>query len=138
MLERQREGIARPKREGRYKDRVPTKRRQAIEIERLKAQGVRNRRQAGYRGASLSSRPASLSGQRPIAGLKSEGARGPRKVPSDCGLIANVPHTYMHAERPDALPFAKVSVIGDRHDRPLTLVGRRRWYWQVRRGRLDV
>jgi len=41
MLERQREGIARAKREGRYKGRVPTARRQATEIIRLKSEGVR-------------------------------------------------------------------------------------------------
>ena len=41
MLERQREGIAKAKREGRYKGRVPTARRQAAEIARLKAEGVR-------------------------------------------------------------------------------------------------
>ena len=41
MLERQREGIAKAKREGRYKGRVPTVRRQAAEIIRLKAAGVR-------------------------------------------------------------------------------------------------
>ena len=41
MLERQREGIAKAKREGRYKGRVPTVRRQAAEIIRLKASGVR-------------------------------------------------------------------------------------------------
>jgi DNA invertase Pin-like site-specific DNA recombinase len=41
MLERQREGIAKAKREGRYKGRVPTARRQADEIARLKAEGVR-------------------------------------------------------------------------------------------------
>jgi DNA invertase Pin-like site-specific DNA recombinase len=41
MLERQRDGIAKAKREGRYKGRVPTARRQVAEIERMKAQGVR-------------------------------------------------------------------------------------------------
>ena len=41
MLERQREGIAKAKREGRYKGRVPTARRQADEILRLKQAGVR-------------------------------------------------------------------------------------------------
>ena len=41
MLERQREGIAKAKREGRYKGRVPTVRRQAAEIVRLKEAGVR-------------------------------------------------------------------------------------------------
>jgi DNA invertase Pin-like site-specific DNA recombinase len=40
MLERQREGIAKAKREGRYKGRVPTARRQAAEIARLRADGV--------------------------------------------------------------------------------------------------
>jgi len=42
MLERQREGIAKAaKREGRYKGRVPTARRLAAEVVRLKAEGVR-------------------------------------------------------------------------------------------------
>jgi len=41
MLERQREGIAKAKREHCYKGRVPTARRQATEINRLKAEGVR-------------------------------------------------------------------------------------------------
>jgi DNA invertase Pin-like site-specific DNA recombinase len=40
MLERQREGIAKAKREGRYKGRVPTVRRQAANIIRLKHSGV--------------------------------------------------------------------------------------------------
>ena len=41
MLERQREGIAKAKREGRYNGRVPTARRQAADIIRLKSEGVR-------------------------------------------------------------------------------------------------
>ena len=41
MLERQREGIAKAKREGRYRGRVPTARRQADEIIRLKRTGIR-------------------------------------------------------------------------------------------------
>jgi DNA invertase Pin-like site-specific DNA recombinase len=41
MLERQREGIAKAKAQGRYKGRVPTARRQAAEIIRLKGSGVR-------------------------------------------------------------------------------------------------
>ena len=41
MLERQREGIAKAKAQGRYKGRVPTARRQAAEIIRLKEAGVR-------------------------------------------------------------------------------------------------
>ncbi len=41
MLERQRDGIAKAKREGRYKGRTPTARRQAAEIIRLKEEGVK-------------------------------------------------------------------------------------------------
>ena len=41
MLERQREGIAKAKAEGRYKGRAPTARRQAADIIRLKSEGVR-------------------------------------------------------------------------------------------------
>ena len=40
MLERQREGIAKAQRDGQYKGRVPTVRRQAAEIVRMKASGV--------------------------------------------------------------------------------------------------
>lgn len=39
MLERQREGIAKAKAEGKYKGRVPTARRKAAEVHRLKAEG---------------------------------------------------------------------------------------------------
>lgn len=41
MLERQREGIAKAKSEGRYTGRQPTAQRQADEVRRLKAEGVR-------------------------------------------------------------------------------------------------
>lgn len=41
LLERQREGIAKAKAEGRYKGRAPTVRRQADEIRRLKGEGVK-------------------------------------------------------------------------------------------------
>ena len=40
LLERQREGIAKAKKEGRYKGRVPTARRQAAEVIRLKGEGM--------------------------------------------------------------------------------------------------
>lgn len=40
MLERQREGVAKAKADGRYKGRVPTARRQAEQMHRLKAEGV--------------------------------------------------------------------------------------------------
>jgi DNA invertase Pin-like site-specific DNA recombinase len=41
MLECQREGIARAKREGRYQGRVPTVRRQTAESAWLKSEGIR-------------------------------------------------------------------------------------------------
>ncbi|QTI82201.1 recombinase family protein (plasmid) [Roseomonas marmotae] len=41
MLERQREGIAKAKEEGRYKGRAPTARNQADKVRRLHAEGVR-------------------------------------------------------------------------------------------------
>jgi DNA invertase Pin-like site-specific DNA recombinase len=41
MLERQREGVARAKAEGKYKGRKPTVRARAAEIATLKADGVR-------------------------------------------------------------------------------------------------
>ncbi len=40
MLERQREGIAKAKAEGRYQGRAPTARRQSADVLRLKGQGV--------------------------------------------------------------------------------------------------
>ena len=40
MLERQREGIAKAKNEGKYKGRAPTARRQSAEIEALHAEGL--------------------------------------------------------------------------------------------------
>jgi DNA invertase Pin-like site-specific DNA recombinase len=41
MLERQREGIAKAQRDGKYKGRVPTARRRAAEMIRLKDAGIR-------------------------------------------------------------------------------------------------
>jgi DNA invertase Pin-like site-specific DNA recombinase len=41
MLERQREGIAKAKAEGKYRGRVPTAQRQAEEVRRLKDEGIR-------------------------------------------------------------------------------------------------
>jgi DNA invertase Pin-like site-specific DNA recombinase len=41
MLERQREGIAKAKDEGKYRGRVPTAQRQADDVRRLKAEGIR-------------------------------------------------------------------------------------------------
>ena len=50
MLERQREGIAAAKAEGKYKDRAPTARRQAAEVRRLVADGVSKSEIAGRLG----------------------------------------------------------------------------------------
>jgi DNA invertase Pin-like site-specific DNA recombinase len=41
MLERQREGIAKAKAEGKYKGRVPTAQRQATDVLKLRAEGMR-------------------------------------------------------------------------------------------------
>ena len=41
MLERQREGIAKAKAEGKYQGRAPTAQRQAEEVLKMKAEGVR-------------------------------------------------------------------------------------------------
>ena len=62
MLERQREGIAKAKREGRYKGRMPTARRQAIENHPPEGRGHQahgNRDQAGYRTGQRLSGPRS-------------------------------------------------------------------------------
>jgi DNA invertase Pin-like site-specific DNA recombinase len=40
LLERQREGIAKAKAEGRYKGRAPTARKQSAEVLRLKSEGL--------------------------------------------------------------------------------------------------
>ena len=87
MLERQREGIAKAKREGRYKGRVPTARRQSAEIIRLKEAGVRPSEiadQAGYRaGQRLSGAGRAGEGggvncaHRPIRPNSAPGDTGP-------------------------------------------------------------
>jgi DNA invertase Pin-like site-specific DNA recombinase len=55
MLERQREGIARAKAEGRYKGRKPTARAKAGEIQRLRGQGLRPTEIAGRLGIGRAS-----------------------------------------------------------------------------------
>lgn len=55
MLERQREGIAKAKGEGKYKGRAPTARRQSAEIEALAAEGIGPVAIAGRLGISRSS-----------------------------------------------------------------------------------
>ena len=55
MLERQREGIAKAQKLGRYKGRAPTARRKAAEIIRLKEAGVRPSEIAGRLGIGRAS-----------------------------------------------------------------------------------
>ena len=57
MLERQREGVARAKAEGKYRGRVPTAQRKAAEVITLRGQGVkpeRSRRSSGSAGRRCS------------------------------------------------------------------------------------
>jgi DNA invertase Pin-like site-specific DNA recombinase len=63
MLERQREGIAKAKLEGRYRGRAPTARRQADEIARLKSAGVRPSEIASRLGIGRASVYRVLAGQ---------------------------------------------------------------------------
>ena len=63
MLERQREGIAKAKRDGRYKGRAPTVRRRATEIVRLKDAGVTPTQIAAKLGIGRASVYRMLSGQ---------------------------------------------------------------------------
>ena len=71
MLERQREGIAQAKRDGRYKGRAPTVQRRADEIIRLKDSGVTPTEIATRLGIGRASVYRVLTGQhdgeRPIA-----------------------------------------------------------------------
>jgi DNA invertase Pin-like site-specific DNA recombinase len=55
MLERQREGIAKAKADGKYRGRAPTARRQASEVLRLKAAGVKPTEIAGQLGIGRAS-----------------------------------------------------------------------------------
>ena len=55
MLERQREGVAKAKSEGKYKGRVPTAQRQASDVLKLRADGVRAADIAGRLGIGRAS-----------------------------------------------------------------------------------
>ena len=55
MLERQAEGIARAKSEGRYKGRKPTARAKASEVKRLKAEGLKKQEIADQLGIGIAS-----------------------------------------------------------------------------------
>jgi DNA invertase Pin-like site-specific DNA recombinase len=55
MLERQREGVAKAKAEGKYKGRVPTAQRKAAEVIQLRGQGVRPEQIAAQLGISRAS-----------------------------------------------------------------------------------
>jgi DNA invertase Pin-like site-specific DNA recombinase len=69
MKERQQEGIAKAKREGRYKGRVPTVRRQSAEIIRLKGAGIRPSEIALRLGIGRASVYRVLGSQRVCDGL---------------------------------------------------------------------
>ena len=87
MLERQREGIAKAKAQGRYKGRVPTARRQADEVARLKSEGVSSSEIASRLGIGRASVYRVLGEQRDRGGGRpprcgclrsaSNGGRGP-------------------------------------------------------------
>jgi len=66
MLERQREGIAKAKADGKYKGRAPTARRQADDVHRLRAEGVTPTEIARQLGISRMSvyRVMALAGER--------------------------------------------------------------------------
>jgi len=69
MLERQREGVARAKAEGKYKGRKPTAMAQADEVRRLKAEGVGATEIADRLGIGRASVYRVLAGSQPAADL---------------------------------------------------------------------
>jgi DNA invertase Pin-like site-specific DNA recombinase len=68
MLERQREGVARAKSEGKYRGRVPTARRKSAEVVQLRGQGVRPEEIAKKLGISRASVFRLLKDQRTRVG----------------------------------------------------------------------
>jgi DNA invertase Pin-like site-specific DNA recombinase len=68
MLERQREGVARAKAEGKYRGRVPTAQRKAAEVIQLRGQGVRPEEIAAKLGISRASVFRVLKDRRTRAG----------------------------------------------------------------------
>ena len=68
MLERQREGVARAKSEGKYRGRVPTAQRKAPEVVQLRTQGVRPEEIAAKLGISRASVFRVLKDQRTRVG----------------------------------------------------------------------
>jgi DNA invertase Pin-like site-specific DNA recombinase len=67
MLERQREGVARAKAEGKYRGRVPTAQRKAAEVIQLRGHGVKPEEIATKLGISRASVFRVLKGQREVA-----------------------------------------------------------------------
>jgi DNA invertase Pin-like site-specific DNA recombinase len=68
MLERQREGIAKAKAEGKYRGRAPTARRQAAAVRQMKAEGIGAAEIARRLGIGRASVYRILSGAAPAAG----------------------------------------------------------------------
>ena len=67
MLERQREGIAKAKAEGRYKGRAPTARRKVDEVRTLRAEGVKPAEIAARLGIGRASVYRALAGSQGVA-----------------------------------------------------------------------
>ena len=74
MLERQREGIAKAKAEGKYKGQAPTARRQAAEIVRLAAKGITRQETAKQLGIGIASVYRILAEQKAAAAQPATGA----------------------------------------------------------------
>src|SRR5262245_12864205 len=70
MLERQREGVAKARAEGKYRGRVPTAQWKAVEVIQLRGQGFRPEEIAKKLGISRASVFRLLKDQRAASGLK--------------------------------------------------------------------
>ena len=75
MLERQREGVAKAKAEGKYRGRVPTAQHKAAEVIQLRGQGVKPEEIAVQLGIAVRRCSASLSISGPEQVMQSVGAK---------------------------------------------------------------